>query len=178
MPQDLRSSLWLVPQPADTGVLQCMICKLAQEHGGTPFAPHLTLLAGLSAPRQALVDRAALLAAALDPITLRPLSVDGEQSRFRCLYIRFAHSRQLDSARCRAESVMPPSVGAFLPHMSLYYGRLETAERLQLARAIILHLPAAITLDRLAVADTSKAVEDWDEIAVFRLGSWSGRDRR
>ena len=171
MPQDLRSSLWLVPQPADTGVLLCMICKLAQEHGDAPFAPHLTLLGGLSAPRQALADRATLLAAALDPITLRPLSVGGEQSRVRCLYVRFAHSRELDSARCRAESVMPPSDDAFLPHMGLYYGSLETAERLQLARAIILHRPAAITLDRLAVADTSKAVEDRDEIAVFRLDS-------
>ena len=66
---------------------------------------------------------------------------------------------------------MPPSDGAFLPHMGLYYGSLETAERLQFARAIILHLPAAITLDRLAVADTSKAVEDRDKIAFFRLDS-------
>ena len=155
-----------------------MLCKLARKHGDAPLAPHPTLLGGLSAPRQALADRTTLLTAALDPITLRPLSVTGEQNRFRCLYVRFAHSREPDSARRRAESVMPPSDGAFLPHMGLYYGSLETAERLQFARAIILHLPAAITLDRLAVADTSKAVEDWDEIAVFRLDSWSGRNRR
>ena len=155
-----------------------MICKLAQKHGGAPFAPHLTLPGGRSAPRQALAGRAALFAAALDPITQRPLPVDGEPSRFRCLYVRFAHSRELDSLRCRADSVMPPSDGALLPHMSLHYGSLETAERLPLARTIILRLPAAITLDRPAVADTSKAVEDWDEVAVLQLSSWSGRNRR
>lgn len=107
-------------------------------------APYRTLLGGLSAPRQALADCAARLAAALDPVTLRPLSVDGEQNHFRCLYLRCAHSRKLDSARHRAESIMLPSDGTFLPSSGFgsWSGRSRRYRHLSLNRSSRLSLPA------------------------------------
>ncbi|MDA8364611.1 MAG: hypothetical protein M0Z84_12555 [Gammaproteobacteria bacterium] len=169
MPQEPRICLWLLPQPVD--VLRQLICELAQTHGTPQFAPHLTLLGGLRMPRLALADTAARLAATSPPLTLEPLSINGEPDRFRCLYVRLALTGGLARIRHRAETLMRQPGTAFLPHLSLYYGNMNVTERTRLAQELMIRLPATITVDRLALVDTSGEVEDWNEVAAFALSS-------
>ena len=169
MSKEPRICLWLLPQRVD--LLRQLICELAQRHGTPQFTPHLTLLGGLHMPRLALTSTAARLAAKSSPLTLEPLSINGEPDRFRCLYVRLALTSELACIRHGAETLMQQPNTAFLPHLSLYYGSMNAAERARLAQELMIRLPATITVDRLALVDTSGEVEDWNEVAAFALSS-------
>ncbi len=165
-----RFALWLRPAPACATRLGRIIGELAQSRGGPLFAPHLTLLSGFSASQETLAPAVADLATGLRRMTLQPTGIRGENRRFRCLYIEVARTDDLAHARVVAQSRLGREESEFLPHMSLFYGRLAQTDRDRLRYELEARIPDVILLDSLTLVDISTPVESWREISHISLG--------
>ncbi len=165
-----RFAIWLQPAPACAARLGRIIHELAQSRGGPLFAPHLTLLGGLSASRETLAPAVADLAAELHRMPLQTIGIHGENRRFRCLYLEFPHTGDLARARVAAQARLGQEEGVFAPHMSLFYGRLADTDRDNLRLDLEARIPDVIPLDRLVLMDISAPVESWREISSISLG--------
>jgi len=87
------TALWLLPCADDAQWLQAVICRLAQQHGGPVFDPHVTLHVG-EWPQQ--VDPARLISeiAALWPsLNLSTQATSESDVYYRSLYLEIAEDR-------------------------------------------------------------------------------------
>src|SRR4051794_32122626 len=118
-----RYSLWLVPDAgAVNDDLQAIIDRLAGEHGGPTFPPHLTLLSGIVAPEDDVVERARRLAAASAPITLHLDDIRADETYFQSLFAVVRPTPELVGLRAAARTVFPEAPDPYRPHVSLLYG--------------------------------------------------------
>jgi 2'-5' RNA ligase len=165
-------SLWLMPEGDPRERLATLIARLAARLGTQPFAPHVTLLAGVEGPEAGVVPAVARLAAAMHPLRLRLAVVEGRDEHFRCLLARVTAEEPLRSAHALAARAFgrEPDPG-FLPHLSLVYGTL--APRLKASLAVELAAEAAVSFEAnaLHVWRTEGPVGDWREIGAFRLAA-------
>jgi hypothetical protein len=161
-------SLWLLPGEPERTVLERLICRLAEEHGGPVFPPHLTLLGGLAAD-PAKGEAAALLAARLPPFSVAVSRVSHTAEYFRCLYLEVAGADALLRARREAEDVFGSPPGPFAPHLSLFYGTPPPAKRERMALAVDPLAPRAAPLVALALFRTAGEVASWAEAARLPL---------
>ncbi|MCK7579486.1 MAG: hypothetical protein MZV65_29765 [Chromatiales bacterium] len=58
----------------------------------------------------------------------------------------------------------------YLPHLSLWYGRLDSDEKGRLRSALATRLPAEIDLDRLQLVQIGVDVAGWQVAAEAELG--------
>ena len=118
-----RYSLWLKPTGDACERLARLLRELRTRHGGPEFAPHVTLLGSIAEPLQAVLLKAAALAATLRPWMLSLEGMDYLDEYFRCLFVRVAPSRPLREAYHAAREVFGYSDDRpFMPHLSLLYG--------------------------------------------------------
>jgi 2'-5' RNA ligase len=178
-PRGRGTSLWLVPEPVAAEALGRLITTLARRLGTPPFEPHVTLLSGLTRPAEEVVRRAEGVASGIDgPLRLTPGPPAGSDEPFRCLYLPIGPTFNLLAlqALARATFGVDPE-GAFEPHLSLVYGRLESSQRIALAREVASELPGRTRFDTLDVVRTTGPVPEWRRIGRFHLGSPTfGRD--
>ncbi len=164
-------SLWLMPEGTAGKRLARWIDRLASRLGGERFAPHLTLLSGLRGGESELHAAAARVAAQIAPFTVRFDGIEGRPQHFRCLFLRAVAGKELRSAHARAARALGQAPDhAFLPHLSLVYGRLPPARRAALAREIGDGAPVEFLASRLHLWRTEGSVAEWRERAVFELG--------
>ena len=165
-------SLWLMPEGNSHERLSQTIDRLAARLGTVRFAPHVTLLPGLSRPQASVVEGARTLAAGLGPFSVGFSAVGGVDQHFRCLFLRVRAGRAVGEAHSRAAQQFGRDADpSFDPHLSLVYGTLDSAERTRLARQLSGEMAASFEARRLHVWQTDGAVGDWQEIAVFDLGA-------
>lgn len=164
------SSLWLMPHDPHG-----RLARLRFEDagcGGVPFAPHVTLLAGVGGPPAELVPAVEALAARLGgPV---PLAVDGAGARslyFQCVYATIARGGALlaanDAARAAFDRGGDP---AYAPHMSVVYGDLDEASKAPLLARVREELAGAEFPARsIEVWSTQGTVPEWFPVAVVSL---------
>ena len=75
---------------------------IADRLGTVPFAPHITLLAGVRGPEAGLLAGAGVLADGLAPLDAQPAGIDGLDQYFRCLFFGIGGSPALRDAHDRA----------------------------------------------------------------------------
>jgi 2'-5' RNA ligase len=176
-PRGRGHSLWLMPEGDDREGLATLIDRLAARLGTAAFAPHVTLLPGLSGPEAEVLDRAHVIAAELRPLPLAFSGIDGTEAPFRCLFFRVVASTALWEAHALAARLFGREPEeAFDPHLSLVYGALDARLRAELRRELHLEAPPPFDGRHLHVWRTEGSVDEWCELAAVELGS--GTDAR
>jgi 2'-5' RNA ligase len=149
--------------------LAAEIAKLSRRLRTQRFAPHVTLIGGLSRPQREVTQRAARLARGVAPFQLRPARV-GQASRFyRSVFLAFEPSPALRRLRVRARRALGPSRRRFFAHLSLVYGDLDARTRNRLVVESRRGAPASIRFARLQVVRTEGEPREWRLVASFAL---------
>jgi hypothetical protein len=164
-------SLWLVPEGAERDGLDALVARLAALQPAPPFPSHVTLIGGVELPEDEVVVRSEALARALSPLAVRFAGAGGFDEYFRALFLRVEPTADLLGANARARAVFarhadPP----FFPHLSLWYGRADAAERARLMDAIGPVIDG-FEARRLSVVRTRGCVEEWRPLGWFGLGT-------
>jgi len=159
-----------MPDGTSAARLSALVSSLAAGLGTPVFAPHVTLMHGLAADEQTIVGLAAGLAEHLagEAVSLGPLESQAEF--FRCLYLRVEPAASLRAAHIRAAQAFGVSPDlAYLPHLSLVYGRLDPAEKDRIAASVTSEVPATIALTAVEVWRTEGPVREWSLTRRFPL---------
>jgi 2'-5' RNA ligase len=165
-------SLWLMPGDVVGQRLAALIEGLAARLGTRPFAPHLTLLAGLEGgASDAVLAVARSLAAGLRPLTVRLGSVEGRGEHFRCLIALAVPDEPLRAAHAAAARAFGREPDpSFLPHLSLVYGSLAPETKRALATEAAPVAAVSFEARHLHVWRTEGPVGDWRELGAFPFG--------
>lgn len=150
-----------MPDAGSFAKLEALVSTLAGRLGTAAFAPHVTLIHGLALEESELAARAATLSKRLrvPPVELGPLEARDEF--FRSLYLRAEPSdwfRVEHAGAAEAYGVSPDP--AYLPHLSLVYGRVDASEKERVS-TIAADRPSAIELTAIEVWRTHGPVGDW-----------------
>lgn len=163
-------ALWLVPDGPEAQAISALIGELSARFGTPTFAPHVTLLGGVTADRDAAVATGRELAAGLQDLPVRFDGLEHSAEFLRALVVRIAPELPILDARRRAQMAFPAEpVGPFLPHLSLLYGALPVETRRHLAAEVRESAPASIVLRGLEVVETEGTPAQWQRLARFPL---------
>ena len=113
MPESGRFSLWLVPDGAAADAYQTVIDRLAREHGGPVFPPHLTLFGSITNDETDALERAQCLAADAAPFTVEVDGIDVDTTYYQSLFATVRATDALLALRQAAERTFdaPPGSG-------------------------------------------------------------------
>lgn len=164
-------SLWLVPVDEARETLSRLIEDLAARLGTPAFAPHVTLVTGVTRPADEVVRRAGELALALEPLSLPLRGPESRDEAFRCLYLPVGETLKLLATHALARSAL--RVGderPYEPHLSLVYGTLPPGQKQQLRAELASLVPSRVEFAALEVVRTEGVVADWRTLAVFPIG--------
>ncbi len=163
-------SLWLEPSGGGGTGLRHLIDRLAEDHGGQSFAPHITLLSALGADEADLLEAAAELAGSEHPFRVSFDKIGLEETYWRTMYMRAEDSDELTRLRARACLRLDVTESLYRPHLSLMYTDLDISSRRRIvANEVDIVLPSVVVIDTLAVVRTEGPVAEWDQIATFQL---------
>jgi hypothetical protein len=166
-----RYALWLVPTPDSAGALAPPMAWLREQFGGPVFAPHVTLLGRITGDESLLVARTRELAGRIRRLRVPVAGISGEAYYFRCLYAVLNGEGPLLQAYGHALSAFGYEArDDYLPHVSLWYGRLDGDEKGRLRSALAIRLPRDVELDRLQLVHISVDVAGWRVVAEATLG--------
>jgi len=163
-----KYSLWLVPGGEVYERLASLLDVLSVRHGSPRFAPHVTLLGSIAAPRHEVLQKAAQLAAALRAFPLRLERIDYLDEYFRCLFVRVALTRPLRDAYRRTCGIF--SCGnphSFMPHLSLLYGNFGPELKEAVKAEFGPRLDLAFKARCLHVYSTQGETHRWRRVARF-----------
>jgi 2'-5' RNA ligase len=165
-------ALWLMPEGWVEKRLLGWIERLALRFRTPAFAPHVTLLSGLTATEPDVLAAAARAASSLEPFTIHVDAVDGSDEHFRCLFVQVQEPAAVVAAHAAAARAFgrEPDAG-FRPHLSLVYGRLEPGTKLAAAHEVGSEVDVRFEARRLHVWRTEGPVPEWREVGRFDLGS-------
>jgi 2'-5' RNA ligase len=162
-------SLWLMPEGEPRERFAAIIDELAASHGGPRFAPHITLLGGLTAAEDGIVQRAEEIARQVPPLQLDVEGIGAEDVYFSTLYAIVRPVPPLLAANETARRVFglnPPE--PFRPHLSLLYGIYPPEKKRAIINDVQDRLPSACDVRALEVYRTERPVESWR--LVRRIG--------
>jgi 2'-5' RNA ligase len=163
-------SLWLVPEAGQAERLWALTSALAERFDTPRFAPHLTLLAGLDAVQDVVLARTRELAAGFRPMDLRLGPVEGREELYRCLFFLAEPAAALAAAHAAAAAAFARAADpAFLPHVSLVYGRLPPERKHAIAQELALWSGTPLTARRLEAWLTEGPPGDWRVLGSFAL---------
>lgn len=191
MADTLPIAFWLLPGGPDAERLQGLVGRLAREHGGPVFEPHITLHVAACPPDTDIDAVLAQVAAASPPhLRLAALATGNSDAYYQALFAGIATDRRdgegLLTLRRRLvakfeaayapQEPEPSAAYVFHPHLSLLYGELPPALREQLVGLHDLR-GQTILFDRIAaVAPAAQhrdlaRVERWHVFGHRPLGS-------
>jgi 2'-5' RNA ligase len=159
---------WLVPAAGPVRErLAGVITRLAAEHGGPVFAPHVTMNGSVDAEPDAAARVLEQLVAGVPPFEVTLPGFGYEPEFFRTLYLRAEPSAQLTAlheAGQRAWSLTGPP---YRPHLSLLYARdLPEERKPAIAGGLGLVLPVTIRVDAAEIwGDFRDEVTRWRRVA-------------
>jgi 2'-5' RNA ligase len=162
--------LWLLPPDSVHDRFAALIGTLSRRLGTSAFTPHLTLIGSVDLPELDVVSRAAALAADLPPPRIHLTRIEWSDAFYRCLFIRAETTAALQAAHRTASACFGRSPEpAFMPHLSLVYGSIPTAEKERIAAEIGPLAEATFVADRLVICFADGPPERWRTIHAFPL---------
>jgi 2'-5' RNA ligase len=162
-------SLWWKPAGTTFETLAQVIREFAQEHGDTPFEPHVTLLGNVGGTEREILRTSAELAGSLRPVPTVLTGPAYGREHFQCVYMLVDQTPAVMGAHARARQAFRMADGPYMPHLSLVYGLFRDEQKI----AIIGRLPnLRMTFDASAVcvirADSDDP-KDWRELGAFPI---------
>ena len=163
---------WLVPTagPVREG-LAGVITRLAAEHGGPVFAPHVTMNGSVDAEPDAAARVLEQLVAGVPPFEVTLPGFGYEPEFFRTLYLRAEPSAQLTALHEAGQRAWGLTGPPYRPHLSLLYARdLPEERKPAIAGGLELALPVTIRVDAAEIwGDFRDEVTRWRRVARVPL---------
>ena len=164
---------WLVPAagPVREG-LAGVITRLAAEHGGPVFAPHVTMNGHVEAEPDAGAQMLQRLVAGVPPFEVALPGFGYEPEYFRTLYLRAEPHAVLTSLHEAGERAWGLGSGPpYRPHLSLLYARdLPEERKPAIAEGLGLALPVTIRVDAAEIwGDFRDEVTRWRRVTRVPL---------
>ncbi len=161
-------SIWLIPSPISSLVIEQMINELSEQFNTPLFQPHLTLLGQIPEEQERILPVFHELAQSCSPITLKPRRLDMQETFYRSLYYEIIATPELTAMNDVARSLFnQDSADVFFPHISLLYGFIPASAKRKIIRAF--QPPDEITLDSIVLMRTQGEVKDWEHIESVEL---------
>jgi hypothetical protein len=156
---------WLVPADQDAARFQAVVDALADQQGAPRFRAHLSFGSVVGEePELGVVLKQ------LRGLTLNPVEIAQSPSFTMSLFVRFAPTEQLLTARTlMASSPGFQSSRDFDPHISLAYGTPKDLDALQPEVDALLKSP--VRFDRLIATSIWLPVETYADIARWKQRS-------
>ena len=174
-------SLWLVPVDEAKAALARLIAEVAGRLGTPVFAPHVTLVGGVTRPgADDVVRRAGELALALEPLSLPLRGPLGSDEAFRCLYLPVGETLKLLTTHALARAALRVAdERKYEPHLSLVYGAVPPEQKARLLAELAPLVPSRVEFRAVEVVCTEGVVALWRTLAVFPFGGPAlGHERR
>jgi 2'-5' RNA ligase len=163
---------WLVPAagPVREG-LAGVITRLAAEHGGPVFAPHVTMNRNVDAEPDRAERVLERLVAGVPPFEVALPGFGYEREYFRSLYLRAEPSAQLTALHEAGQRAWGLTGPPYRPHLSLLYARdLPEERKPAIADGLGLALPVTIRVDAAEIwGDFRDEVTRWRRVARVPL---------
>jgi 2'-5' RNA ligase len=169
MPESSRFSFWLVPDGDAADAYQAVIDRLAREHGGPVFSPHLTLFGSVTIDEADALNRAQRLAAGAAPFTVEVDGIEVDTTYFQSLFATVRPTDALLALRQAAEQTFDAPPGErYRPHVSLLYGFYPDDVKQAIVHDLRRSLPPSFVTRTLLVNQSGDTVADWR--TALRLG--------
>jgi 2'-5' RNA ligase len=159
---------WLVPAAGPVRErLAEVITRLAAEHGGPVFAPHVTMNGSVDDEPEVAARLLERLVAGVPPFEVTLPGFGYEPEFFRSLYLRAEPSAQLTALHEAGRRVWGLSGPPYRPHLSLLYARdLPEERKPAIADGLGLALPVTIRVDAAEIwGDFRDEVTRWRRVA-------------
>jgi 2'-5' RNA ligase len=159
---------WLVPAAGPVRErLAGVITRLAAEHGGPVFAPHVTMNGSVDAEPDAAARVLEQLVAGVPPFEVTLPGFGYEPEFFRTLYLRAEPSAQLTALHEAGQRAWSLTGAPYRPHLSLLYARdLPEERKPAIAGGLGLALPVTIRVDAAEIwGDFRDEVTRWRRVA-------------
>ena len=166
---------WLVPAAGPVrDRLTGVITRLAGEHRGPVFPPHVTMAGVVESSAGAAARVLERLVTGVPPFEVTLTGIGYEPEFFRTLYLRAeptAILTELHEAGERAWGLDISGTGPpYRPHLSLLYSHLPEERKRAIAGALGLALPVTIRIDAAEIwADFREDVTRWRRVARVPL---------
>jgi 2'-5' RNA ligase superfamily len=162
---------WLVPASGPEGDrLAATIDKLAAEHGGPRFQPHVTVVATFDSAKDAAAQTLSSLVADVPPVELTFVTIGHEQTYFRSLYLIAAPSTQLQELQRAGQRAWGLTPLPHLPHLSLLYSDLAEERKRPIIGGLDIALPLTARFDAVELwVREPRGVRDWYRVVHVPL---------
>jgi 2'-5' RNA ligase len=167
---------WLVPAAGPArDRLAGVITRLAAEHGGPVFPPHITMAGVVESSAEAAARVLERLVAGVPPFEVALTGVGYEPEFFRSLYLRAEPTAILTSLHDAGERAWGLDISGtgppYRPHLSLLYARDLAEERKPaIADGLGLALPVTVRIDAAEIwGDFTDDVTRWRRVARVPL---------
>ncbi|KAG6550297.1 hypothetical protein Mapa_008258 [Marchantia paleacea] len=174
---ELKYSVWALA-PADHPGVEKVAQHLQQDYGGPKFEAHVTVLGGITLPREQAIAKLQSLCRSLPPISYRLTGVDHGRIYYQCVYLTVDPTPQVMEANAKARSTFGQTLTQeYMPHLSLIYGDLSDEDK-QSARAVAeekygqLFTNSEFVVSKFSLYETDpddKLLKTWKLIAEFPL---------
>jgi 2'-5' RNA ligase len=139
---------WLVPASGpERDRLAATIDKLAVEHGGPRFQPHVTVVATFDSAKDVAAQTLSSLVAGVPPVELTLVTIGHEQTYFRSLYLSAAPSAQLQELQRAGERAWGLAPLPHVPHLSLLYSDMTEERKRPIIGGLDIALPLTVRFD-------------------------------
>ena len=119
-------SLWLMPRGELVTCLADIIEDLSLDQPALLFEPNVTLLVGLTGLESEVISKTRMRATTIQPYEIHLDKVGYLDEFFRCLFIQVEPTLPVLEANQKARQIFQrQQEPAYLPHLSLMYGRLS-----------------------------------------------------
>lgn len=166
-------SLWLMPEGENFQKYTDLIKKLAKEHGGPTFVPHITLLGNILLPEAEVLDRAQLVVENQRPFTVNLMGIGCEDYYFRTLYAKAEIPKELQALHDRAKEIFRMNdIPPYMAHLSFLYGNYPKELKDKIIKEIG-DQSASLPINSIYVfyASAYSAPETWHQIAELPLNN-------
>jgi 2'-5' RNA ligase len=166
---------WLMPASGMTrDQLAATIDRLAADHDGPRFQPHVTVLVTLDAACEAAARKLASLVARMPPVELTFTAIGHEQAYFRSLYLHAAPSMQLEALQEASRQAFALDRRPPAPHLSLLYSDMTEDRKRPIIADLGLSLPLTCWFDAVELwGRDSQGVRTWYRAARIPLSQAS-----
>jgi 2'-5' RNA ligase len=149
-----------MPAAEDHAMLTSIVADLAEAFGGETFDPHLTLVEDRPVGVDLLAGQLRELAAGITPFFARAERVRTSEAYFRAFYMLFEARGPLLTLKQRAiETIHATPIDAFMPHISLAYGVVQSPRRQEMEDELDRCLAGRlIHFDRLCVVRSAQTI--------------------
>jgi len=162
-------SIWAIPSAPTYRNVESIITRLAREHDGPTFSPHITIVGDVGLPKSQLTDVIGSLNTNSDKV-FRLGRVACSENYYKAVFVETKDDSSIRTLRSNLLSLLGMGSDEYNPHMSLMYGTYAVTTLAAIANAITVpDIPTKIA--RLDLVPITPDPNEWESIYSLYLMS-------